>query len=70
MQLVEGVLKASGQGQSIYVYDDTTGYQSASPATKNTFIAELGDKLQYSSIVVGNLEENYQIPDFESYVEI
>lgn len=70
MQLVEGVLTVSGQGQSVYVYDDTTGYQSATGVVKNTFIAELGDKLQYSSIVVKNLEENYQIPDFESYVEI
>ena len=70
MQLVDGVLTVSGQGQSIYVYDDTTGYQSASPVVKNTFIAELGDKLQYSSIVVRNLEVDYQIPDFASYVEI
>ena len=70
MQLVDNVLTVAGQGQSAWVYDDQTGYTSGPSVTLGTFKQELGDKLVYSSIVAKNLEENYQIPDFDKYVEI
>lgn len=70
MQLDDGILTVSGEGLRTYVYNDTTGYQSGQTVPKGTFQQELGDKLVYSSIVTKNLEENYQIPDFDKYIEI